>query len=194
MVKIKKKLYLIWVLILVTLVTNVTAVVDVQISEDNSSWENVGTYFGGSISETDKVAIAEYLGQEKVYYIRAKNDTTDWNYLTFKTKGEFKMLAIVAGLFITMVAFGYLGFSSKGFAIKVFGYGIALIEMINVVYLLYINELGLSLSGILRINFWTLLILGFGIGMISLIVLSMKLINTSDDKPLGGIKWGGEKW
>ena len=102
------------------------------------------------------------------------------------------MIAIIIGLVFVMMFFAVFGFVFDSWGAKIFGYGVALIQLLNIVYILYINELNQSLAPILRINFTSILWLAFGIGMISIIRLSLSLISMGKgaDTPEEDKKWG----
>ncbi len=117
-------------------------------------------------------------------------DTGDTGNITITR--EDNMIAIIIGLVFVMIFFGVFGFVFDSWGAKILGYGIALIQLLNIVYILYINELNQSLAPILRINFISTLWLAFGIGMISIIRLALSLISmgkgADDDKE--DKKWG----
>jgi len=102
------------------------------------------------------------------------------------------MIPIIIGLISVMVFFAVFGFVFDNWGAKIFGYGVALIQLLNIVYILYINELNQSLAPILKINFTTTLWLAFGIGLISMIRLSLSLISMGKgaDDAKEDKKWG----
>lgn len=103
-------------------------------------------------------------------------------------EGRF-MIPILIGIIAIMIFFGIIGYSTKSFSIKSFGYGISLIQLMNITFILYVAESGDSLIPILRINFWSMTILAFGIGMIGLIRWTIKLINPAEDDEEEKGKW-----
>lgn len=85
-------------------IPQVLAGVQVQISTDNTTWVDVtNTTYGGSIDETNKIATAYGLTENKVYYIRAKDDVTSWNYKEFITEGGDEMAALSVALFFMVI-------------------------------------------------------------------------------------------
>ncbi|KKN62126.1 hypothetical protein LCGC14_0515020 [marine sediment metagenome] len=117
-------------------------------------------------------------------------DTGDTGNITVERQNN--MIAIIIGLIFVMIFFLALGFIFDKLGAKLFGYGIAFIQLLNIVYILYINELNQSLAPILRINFISILWLSFGVGMISIIRLSISLISMGKgaDDPKEDKKWG----
>ncbi len=189
MMKRWKILMLFMFLVLVETVTATT----IQISTDNTTWVDVtSSAYAGSICENSNVARVENLQEGTIYYLRGQNETHDWEYTKFRTKGGNRMISIIVGLIASMAAFGIIGFFSKGLGLKVFGYGIAYIELVAIMFLLYLNELGLDMAPFLRINFWVVFILVFGMGMIGLTFLVMRLVNVADPGD-EEIKWGNKK-
>lgn len=109
------------------------------------------------------------------------------------TKSGFEerrfMIPILIGIITIMLFFGAIGYSAKSLNIKSFGYGIALIQLVNIAFILYVSESGESLITILRINFWAISILAFGIGMIGLIKWTIRLINPANNEEDEKKKW-----
>ena len=166
----------------------------VEYSSDNTSWRDIG-------NTTIEKIVVEDLNVNLEYFFRLKNSqgnlTSTWAYISQETESDETLISIIIGLLIAIAFFGIFGFMSKGFGLKIFFYGIALIELITVAYFLYINELNYSLLPMLRLNFYILFILGFGIGMISMIMLVLRLINPADDDDELSMeeKWNGKsKW
>jgi len=106
---------------------------------------------------------------------------------------ENNMLAIMIGIGMIIIFFFALGFFNQNIKIKLLTFGIGLIEIIVAFSLLYARELGNDISGLMRVNFYALLIVGFGVGMIALFYASLDhvdMTNYDDDK-----KWQGDnKW
>ena len=117
-------------------------------------------------------------------------DTGDTGNIT--VEGKDNMIAIIIGLISIMIFFAVLGFVFDNWGAKIFGYGVALIQLLNIVYIMYINELNQSLAPILKINFTSILWLTFGIAMISIIRLVLSLISMGKgaDTPEEDKKWG----
>jgi len=131
----------------------------------------------------------------------ATNETVIGSYLLNWSTGdsskiiiqkEDNMIAITIGLIFVMIFFAVFGFVFDSWGAKLFGYGVALIQLLNIVYIMYINELNQSLAPILRINFISILWLAFGIGLIGMIRISISLISMGEgaDTPEEDKKWG----
>lgn len=110
----------------------------------------------------------------------------DSGYITVEVN-EKKMIAIVIGFIAAIIFFAAIGLLNPGkeigkTGIRIFGYGMALIQLLSLVFILYANEIGVSLVTVLKINFTVMLILVFGIFMLMLIYLTGRLINPSDSE------------
>lgn len=117
-------------------------------------------------------------------------DTGDTGNITVARQNN--MIAIIIGLVFVMIFFAMFGFVFEKWGARIFGYGVALIQMLNIVYIMYINELNMPLAPTLRINFISILWLAFGVAMISLFRLALSLINVGEDEdnPTPENKWG----
>ena len=107
------------------------------------------------------------------------------------------MIAIIIGMIAIACFFGWLGWTQDGMALKVFSYGVSLIEMVNIAILSYMSTAGKDYTQILYINSVILIILGFLIGFIALLFLAIKLINVNDSGEGETPKWMDEeevKW
>lgn len=111
-----------------------------------------------------------------------------------KIEQEDTMLANILTVGGLIAYFIIMGFLAKGALTKFFAFAVSLIETIFMVGLMYIGEAGGSLVGLLRMNFYIVGIIGFGIGIIALYSLTATAISPhnvgQDDK-----KWSMEdKW
>ena len=95
-------------------------------------------------------------------------------------RGELSMFSIIIGMLTVLLVFGLFGFLTKSYSLKVFGYGVAMIQLVNILFINYLNESGYSLLTILRMNFYIILILAFAIAMIALSVLVIRAMNIND--------------
>lgn len=79
----------------ILLLNVVEAVITVQYSEENISWQNVT-----SVTESEKEAFEGRLQPSTLYYFRAKDDDSNWKYTTQRTKaggeGIMASLAVIA--------------------------------------------------------------------------------------------------
>lgn len=101
---------------------------------------------------------------------------------------EDNMLAIVIMSVILIVFFSGVGVLNaktpylKGFSLRLFGYGMAVIQLLTLSFMVYANEAGNSLASTLKINYTVLGWIAFGFGMIALIKFTGKMINPSSDE------------
>lgn len=179
-------------IIIMVLLSAIVSSTECDLSPDNlTNWTTIThTFFGGVINETDKTARVDFAEPDTNWYVRCQNDSTTWGYITVKTMEESfsdKMISIILALACIGLFFGFIGLSNTGMGIKLFGYGMALISIVNMAALLYLNETEGSLVGLLKINFLTLLILAFGMGMIGLIQLTVKMLSFGKNDDEG--KW-----
>jgi len=168
---------------------NATSDVTVQISTDNITFYDVNsTVFDGSIDNSVDLAIAQLLQGRTTYYVRAEDDTSGFVYDEFTTGGLRDLIGIVIAFIAVIAAFGIFGFFSKGPIVKVFAYGVALIELTAVLFIVLKEELNESLVSFLNLNFTIVLILVFGIGMIALVQMTLRIMSQGtnhDDE----VKW-----
>jgi len=106
------------------------------------------------------------------------------------------MIAIVLG-FITLAAyFGIMGFLTKGWAVKFVSLFLSLIELLVMVAVLYAANAGIEITDLLYINFISMTIIGFAIGMAAFFGMSLRVASPDDElnKPTN-LKWDGKsKW
>lgn len=113
-------------------------------------------------------------------------------------KIENNLLAITFGFLILITYFFIIGYINKTFGMKFICNSLALVELIMLVGIFFINESSGSLINLLKINFYVMAILGFGIGMISMFMHSLRIAvpeETMDEDD--SYKWEGntnEKW
>ena len=86
--------------------------------------------------------------------------------------------------------------AKDNFGVRFLGYSFAFIELIYMVGVLFIWESGGILMNLLRINFYVMAIVGFGVGMIALFVHSIKIaIPEEEMDQRADRKWeGNDKW
>jgi hypothetical protein len=101
---------------------------------------------------------------------------------------------IIIGLTVIMAFYLILAFKIDTFSTSILFHGLALLEMLNICFVMYGNEFFDNFSLILEINFITNLIIGFGIGMIALIIMLIRYANPQDPLSEDEIKWKESKW
>ena len=176
------------------LIIPIVAGVQCQISEDNSTWINIeASNYGGCIDDNSSISYIQNLQAGTIYYLRCKNSTTDWGYQKIKTKEggyELNMIGAIFGLLIIMGFFAMIGYSAnnieknivKKMSIRLFGYGLALIQLVNIAFVMYLDSLDASLEVVFRVNFYVILLLAFGMAMINLIGYIIRLIFPSESE------------
>lgn len=112
------------------------------------------------------------------YTIKLCNDATTQ---IFVERREDNMLAITIGLIVVIIAAGLLAVLTTMTALKVLGYGVALSELITLMFLLYARESNSSLVPLLRTNFYIILLLGGLFGLVALVLFIIKLVNPMDE-------------
>ena len=144
-----------------------TADFDTALSSDESSCLLYGTFVNGTLC-----AVGKALKEE---------DTMIMN--------------VIFVLLTTMAVFIGVGWVQKGPALKMLSYGIALASLIMAAFVVYADYIGGDVTEILRVNYYMLFIYGFGIAMVSLTLLFMKLINPQNEieDELHWWDWYGEK-
>ena len=108
-------------------------------------------------------------------------------------KNEDNMLSIVFSIGFIILFFIALGIINTGFKLKFFSYAIALIETIFMFSLVYAREINIDISGLMRVNFWIILIIGFGIALLSLFLHSLNIVNLEHDDMEETNKWNNRK-
>ena len=103
------------------------------------------------------------------------------------------LLPIILALIATIVLFSVVGYSTKTLGLKLATYSIALVEVVNLAFLLYLKESSLPLISMLKINFWIIFLISIGITFIVLIFLFMKALNLDDSMETDDKKWQGRK-
>lgn len=182
------------------LLSSVTGAVKVQLSTDNETFWDIEGVGGSSVDLNSSFAFVDNLNPSTQYYYRAKNDSTQWNYGSFYTKSDREILPTIIGLAIIGLFFLWMGITSNGWATKILFYGLLLIQIMNIALAIYLRETGTLIVGVLKTNFDTLLLISFGMAMIGLIFLAIKLITpetpiANEDDFRGEEKWMGVgKW
>jgi len=115
-----KKWYAIIIMMMVLFVPSVLAGLEIQISEDNSTWLDLNsTVWAGGVDESLLYGYANYLERDTTYYVRVKNDSTAWGYYSFVTEGEV-LLGFILGVigFISSMLFVAYFASEEHFFLK----------------------------------------------------------------------------
>jgi hypothetical protein len=112
---------------------------------------------------------------------------------------EKNPLYIIIGFIIVILFYMVLGFTN--FKIKqvpamrlgLFAYGIAFIELLLCIGFIYASELGLDYILLLQINFFSILLITFGFGVISIIINYLAIADLSKSE-LEEKTWNKKEW
>ena len=105
--------FCIMLLLLLIISSFANANIQIQISTDNITWE---TCWWCAINETNGGVYIHSLDANTLYYFRAKNETTDWYYVSQRTKEDTEsVMASLAIMIFVLVTTGTL------FAVGIFG-------------------------------------------------------------------------
>ena len=139
-------------------------------------------YYNQTLPRGDYIV---YLCDESVQFIKV-------------TKVEDNMLAIIIGMGIIiafLIGIGYLNLkltdNKIGFWLGVLGLSLGIIEIITMFGFLYAREAGIDITRLMAVNFWSILILGFGLAIASMTLLVFKFMDFSKDD--SNKKWS-KKW
>jgi len=103
---------------------------------------------------------------------------------------DTKMIAIILGFSIAIILFSIIGFVGTVGYLKFASYAMAFIEMILAVGVLYVSEAGGDITGLLRINFYSILIIGAGLLLMTLFLKPAQMIQGDDWD--AAPKWNGK--
>lgn len=116
--------------------------------------------------------------------------------------GRNNMVSFILSILIIVLFFGLIGFialnlqSSKekqklsadkmNTAIMFISWSMVIMEIILMIGVIYMNQLNADLTGLFYINFWVSAILGFGLGMIVLTMITLSLFDFSQQAKSDG--------
>ena len=110
---------------------------------------------------------------------------------------ENRTLSLILAFICTIIFFTFFGFISfktdlgkASFWFSFLCFGLGLIELIFMLGILFINEFNILLINLLKINFYMVSVVGFGIGLTILIMIYARLMSLDKDDE----KWQGKKW
>ena len=129
------------------------------------------------------------LHEDDIYYFNFSEDNGEYTVKlcdgtttqVFVERREDNMLAITIGLIIVIVGFAILGLLAKDLPVKVYGFSIAVIELVLLVFVLYLNELEQTLVPILRTNFYAIFLSAGLMGLIGLVRYWIRLMDIGDN-------------
>ena len=106
------------------------------------------------------------------------------------TTEDDTLIAIILMFAISIIFFSILGFVGKVGFLKYASYSLAFIEMVIGIGLIYVNYAGADITGLLRINFYCILIIGIGLLLGTLFLKPAQMIESDDWD--AAPKWGGK--
>jgi len=105
------------------------------------------------------------------------------------------MIDIMLSIGMIVAFFFIIGYLNPHFKLKIISFGFGLIEIIIAYSLVYLDALGKSYTGLMEVNFWALLIIGFGVGMISMIIYTLNAVNLDNrDEEKKWVFGSDSKW
>lgn len=167
-----------------------------HVLQENMSWSENGLEFELYISEGNFTDLGVYAyiiqcnGTEGGGFDAGNFEVTEEGL----TQERRDITYIIIGLAIIMAFYIFMAYEINTFSVKILMYGIALLEMLNICFVMYANEFFEGFYLILQINFITNLIIGFGVGMIALIIMLIRFANPQDPMADDEIKWKESKW
>lgn len=102
---------------------------------------------------------------------------------------EDNMIAIILGMIGVAVFYAVLGLLVKIPAVKMGAYLVTMFQVLIMFATIYFREAGESINGVLRMNFWIILILTFAIFMLYGIAYVMKMVDMNKPEITGDPKW-----
>jgi len=148
-----KKWYIILIIMLV--LPTVMSVNQLQISEDNTSWQNATSiFYGGSIDDSLQKGTAQNLEFGTIYYARVRIPAvTNWAYIRFKTDGvEDKMIALALVMIIISGFYFAVAHYNKMIYLKFAGLIFGVLELMLLFFVVFADYLGNNVENLLRIN------------------------------------------
>lgn len=106
---------------------------------------------------------------------------------------ETNRTAMILGFITTIVFFAWMGIANDNRGVKIFAFGLSFIELIFMIGTMYASETGMIMTSLLKVNFYSMLILGFGVGIYTLNNYYRKILEEDELKKTG--KWErNTKW
>lgn len=94
---------------------------------------------------------------------------------------EDNMISIIIAMGVYMLAFVGFGMMFKSLAMRFIGIGMAAIELMLMMFTLYAFESNVSITNLLRINFWICFFVIIAIGFVFIFIFISRLINPAND-------------
>jgi hypothetical protein len=108
-------------------------------------------------------------------------------------EGNNNMIALILVYLLLITYFAVIGMLIKNVQIKFLAFALSILEILMMCGTVYASEAGLDYLRMLQINFISVLILGFALGMIAFFAKATKTISDEDIIPLDD-KFEEDKW
>ena len=152
-------------------------------NQQNQSVENL-TYYSGLVN-------CQFVFTQTTPNIYYWNSDIESGVITIEANKDMMAVIIV---FIGLIAyFALLGWLNKSAQLKFLCFGLSIIELILMVGCIYLSETGGNYPILLQINFYSVLVIGFGLGMITIFAKYTELV-TDDPNLLANEQTSGKKW
>lgn len=99
------------------------------------------------------------------------------------------MIDIVLVFIALMSFFVVMGTFEKFWAIKWASYSLAFLEMVFMCGIVYVNEAGGSILNLLRVNFYTMALVGFGLLAFKMFMVSVLIAAPEQENEQSSDKW-----
>lgn len=180
----------------ITTLRDIPCVVTSAWKYPNCSVENVSVYDQNGINVAN-YTVGDFDGEDLCYFNYTYKALGSYDFVV--TNGDSgnvlvesgNMIGMMIGMVIFIVFFGIVGYMNKKFWPSFLGYSLMIVEIIMVAAFMYANELGTDITPLLRINFYVMAIIGFGLAMISFFMASVRIAVPEDD---GASLQKGDKW
>jgi len=138
--------------------------------------------------------VVEVLSLDKTTVLHSYSTTSpefilESNSSFFSEEDNNMSIAFVLTFAIIFIGFILLGFLNEDLKPKFFCFSMAFIQVLILYGVMYGTYIGKDVSGLLSLNLFVILTLGFGIGMISMIIYTIKNLNWELNGKESNKKW-----
>jgi len=151
------------------------------------------SYFNYTLNETTT--------EGKYYSLMYCTDGTNNGYSTFffniNKRGnddEYNMIGLFIGFLILIVFFIVMGYVEEFWVMRWVSYSLAFIQLIFTVGVMYIDNVGGIISSLLKVNFYSMALIGFGLLMVKMFFNSIMLADPGNEGEEDKWNTGKSKW
>lgn len=151
---------IILILLILLIIPNVKAQIECDVSDDNETWVDItSTLYDGCIDENSSLANINNLDEDQTYYLRCKDDETEWNYVSTRTDParESDLYFVYVLILSVLLILLWTGYYTDDYVFLVLS---GLLSLTIAVYL-FNNEF-LNLTNTLLRNGLVVLFIGYG--------------------------------